>query len=486
MSDLPPTACQPHQQRHLAREAACRAVAGVPASAGCESPPARRPRHTGPRWQRPRRSIERAVRVRSVSFDRWARRRGLAPREIARALRLAPRTLRCWRQQWRKQRLKASLRGRPRVRSTRRERNAVIDFLSSTGPAIPLAALRAGFPEMRPAELKRLLRRYRQECRRQRAARPQCLYWSCPGSVWATDFVEQLGGLSWVFSVRDLASRRQLLWRSVDSPAAATVTAAYEELFREHGPPLAMKSDNGSGFIAAETLDVLARHGVIPLFSPPRRPQYNGGCERGGGILKRYTKQVAACDNRPGVCLPSDLAAARQLANTLTRPWGHDGPSPDDAWNARTPLSRQDREAFQAELARARLIACQLLEYPGDQPLSRIQAARRDRRAVQQALETLGYLQIVTRRDPLLTQPPRGACPAVRPSLPPPLPCTNSDDPPAAPAEKACTLTSGAAHENGPPDSERTPSAHRESMISRVLRRSITPLLRILKPANNP
>ena len=89
--------------------------------------------------------------------------------------------------------------------------------------------------------------------------------------MWATDFVEQLGGLSWVFSVRDLASRRQFLWRSVDSPNAATVTAAYEELFREHGAPLVMKSDNGSGFIAVETLDVPgpSRGGAALLSAAP-------------------------------------------------------------------------------------------------------------------------------------------------------------------------------------------------------------------------
>jgi hypothetical protein len=364
----------------------------------------------------------------------------------------------------------------------RRERNAVLDMLRTTGPAVPLAVLRAQFPRMGCAELQRLLRRYRRECRRQRQARPRRLYWSCAGSVWATDFVEHVGGLNWVLSVRDLASRRQLLWRSVASPSAALVTAALTELFREHGPPLVLKSDNGAAFIASETVELLRRQGVIPLFSPPRRPQYNGGCERGGAILKGYTYQHAVCGNRAGLCRASDLEPARQLANRLTRPWGHRGPSPDDVWQARPLLSAGQREEFCLELARFRRVACQQLEYPLDGPLTRGEAARRDRRAVQAALEALGYLTIMTRRDPQLRRPPTGQRPA--PAGPAPQSAAENPAPAPAPTETPCTITTGGADVSEPLDAPTavTP-AHGEPVLSRVLRRSITPLLQILKAA---
>jgi len=472
----PQSACHRHEQRHLARQAACSATRV------CESSSSQ---HTGSRWQTPRRAAERSARVRSVAFDRCARRLGLAPREIADALRLAPRTMRHWKQQWQKQRLKASTRGRPPARSSRPQRTAVLDLLQTTGPAVPLEVVRAQFPQMRCAELQRLLRRYRHECRRQREARPRRLYWVCVGSVWATDFVEQLGGLGWVLSVRDLASRQQLLWRHVQSPSAEVVIAALTELFLEHGPPLVLKSDNGSAYIAAVTLDFLARQGVIPLFSPPRRPQYNGGCERGGSILKGYTYQVAVRAGRSGVCRVADLEQARQLANALSRPWNRHGPSPDDAWRSRPRLSPRQREAFQAELARTRTAACQLLEYAPDQPLSRAQAARRDRRAVQAVLEALGYLQLVVRRDPLLRRPPSGAPAACLATVPQ----TTGEKSAAAPAplsEKPCTLAAGAVESGSPPQSERNKPAQRESVLSRVLRRSIAPLLRLLKAANIP
>jgi hypothetical protein len=50
------------------------------------------------------------------------------------------------------------------------------------------------------------------------------------------------------------ASRQQLLWLQVESPNAQAVFAALKALILEHGPPLVLKSDNGSAFIAAETL----------------------------------------------------------------------------------------------------------------------------------------------------------------------------------------------------------------------------------------
>src|SRR5262249_26117835 len=141
-------ACRRREQRHMARQEACRQTALCAPTAAS---------HSGSRWQDPQRSIERAVRIHCVAFLRWAKGRGLVLVEIASVLQLSSRTLRHWDLQWRTRRLEAPARGRPPARSSRHDRNAVLALLHTTGPELPLEALRAQFNDMPAAELKRLL-----------------------------------------------------------------------------------------------------------------------------------------------------------------------------------------------------------------------------------------------------------------------------------------------------------------------------------------
>ena len=60
-------------------------------------------------------------------------------------------------------------------------------------------------------------------------------------------------------------------------------------VFAEHGPPLVLKSDNGSHFTGGNFPDLLAAHRVEHLLSPPYWPRYNGAVEAGIHALKdRY------------------------------------------------------------------------------------------------------------------------------------------------------------------------------------------------------
>ena len=45
----------------------------------------------------------------------------------------------------------------------------------------------------------------------------------------------------------------------------------------------------GPAFIAASLHELLSEARVVQLFSPVRRPQYNGALERNNGVLKIYT-----------------------------------------------------------------------------------------------------------------------------------------------------------------------------------------------------
>jgi transposase InsO family protein len=250
--------------------------------------------------------------------------------------------------------------GRPTCRSSPGRRNGVIAWLDELGPAIGVPTLQAGFPWMARAELADLLRRYRRLWRRRHHQALHVLHWQAPGSVWAMDFAEApaaIDGLyDYLLAVRDLASGRQLLWLPLRNANADETSAALASLFALHGAPLVLKTDNGSPFCADATLALLHHAEVIPLFSPPYTPRYNGAIEAGIGSLKTRTEQQASRQGRPGQWTWDDVAAARLEANATARPRGPHGPTPDDAWAARRPLRAAERTLFHALVNRLRQV----------------------------------------------------------------------------------------------------------------------------------
>jgi hypothetical protein len=194
------------------------------------------------------------------------------------------------------------------------------------------------------------------------------------------------------FTVRDLASHWQVEWRGVRSTGAAETCDILDGLFARHGPPLVIKSDNGPAFIAEVMQELLRRHRVTPLFSPKRRPQYNGALERANSTHKVYTHQQAVAEDHPRYWTTANLDAARRLANSITRPWGHAGPSPDEAWQQRDAITDQQRDEFARELESQRDVACTELGFADRENLTPIQQSRLERLAVSQTLQRLGYL----------------------------------------------------------------------------------------------
>ena len=78
---------------------------------------------------------------------------------------------------------------------------------------------------------------------------------------------------------RDLASRYKFAPLVGGRAWGETVALRLEQLFLQHGPPLVLKRDNGPNLNHQAVDEVLARHLVIPLNSPPHYPPYNGGME---------------------------------------------------------------------------------------------------------------------------------------------------------------------------------------------------------------
>jgi hypothetical protein len=80
-------------------------------------------------------------------------------------------------------------------------------------------------------------------------------------------------------------------YKSLPPEDARQVAAYLDAVFRAHGAPLFLKRDNGSPFNHEAMDQVLERHRVLSLNSPPRCPPYNGAIEKGIGDIKRQLDQ---------------------------------------------------------------------------------------------------------------------------------------------------------------------------------------------------
>lgn len=307
-------------------------------------------RKRGCEEQLPKRRAERGVRRFALVFRRWSSKNGRKLRQIAEHLGIPERTLAQWEHDWKQDRLAPKPRGRPAQRADVQARNEVIDYLGQTGPATGVPTLQARFPDLARREVEDLKRRYRKAHARKKHRESCSVEWRQPGAVWAVDFSHApmpVDGLfPYFLAVRDLASGYQLLWLPTIDETAQTATWVLQALFEEHGPPLVLKSDNGSHFTADQTERLLARENVKRLLSPAGTPQYNGALEAANGWMKIRTAEQALRHGRPNDWTCEDAQAARRLANHATRPFGPNGPTRHQLWQQRMSITQEQRETF--------------------------------------------------------------------------------------------------------------------------------------------
>ena len=365
------------------------------------NPGAPKPLKRGWPAQRERREADRDVRCRAVAFDRWACRHGLTHHDAADRLGVARSTLAYWERQWCKDHLALQPRGRSCHRGDRQTRNAAIHLMTILGPRTGLPTLQAVFPKLARGEIQNLQRRFRRLWRRNHRRLLRVLHWHCPGTVWAMDHTEPPcvidGRWPHILAVRDLASRMQLGWLPVESEGAQETCHALEDLFRRHGPPLVLKSDNGSAFIDDDTRRLLARWDVLPLFSPPRTPQYNGSCEAGNGAMKTRTEHQAILGTESGQWTVANLQTAQEIANHIHRPWGHRRPTAAAVWQQRERITVRQRAAFGRAVQKHREQARAELGYTKNERLDRKAQARVDRLAISRACVERGLLTFTGR-----------------------------------------------------------------------------------------
>jgi transposase InsO family protein len=234
------------------------------------------------------------------------------------------------------------------------------------------------------------------------STRSSVLEWRRPGAVWAMDHTEPPepvdGSHRAIFSVRDLASGAQLVWKEEIGPNASEVVRDLEEKFLLHGAPLVLKLDNGSAFIAWERRDLCRSWGVELLWSPPRTPRYNGACEAGIRWLKERTEHVALRSGRPGRWTAEDLRVAEELTNRLPKYAGRNATPRGEVYRARDRIAEGLRAAFRSRLEGERAAERHTRRIAPEQALERREEATIDRQAMRRALVALGILTITTRR----------------------------------------------------------------------------------------
>ena len=316
--------------------------------------PQRDGRRYGPAPQRLRRRCERAARRAAVLLRRGAGRLGYAMNQVALALGMPRRTLGDWEQRWREDHLEARVRGRPARPSGIDRRNELIDAVRLEGLHVGVPTYQSRFPGMARREVENVVRRCKRlGVRRARTAMNR-LRWTTPGTVWAMDHTQPPGLIDGVhpsvFAVRDLASGCQLAWHPLIAESARHTIQVLETLFIRHGAPLVIKSDNGSPFIAEPMIDLLRCWDVTPLLSPPSTPRYNGACEAGIGWMKTRTGHFATLRGCEPSWITPDLHAALEQQNRRGSPSGPTGPTPHQRFEARDPISPEQRAGFAALL----------------------------------------------------------------------------------------------------------------------------------------
>ena len=133
--------------------------------------------------------------------------------------------------------------------------------------------------------------------------------WHRPGVAWSLDTTAY--GSMKISPLRDLASKYQMPMPLVGHTEEGAQIALYlDRVFRKEGAPLFLKRDLGSPLNCLAVDEVLERHRVLPLNSPPGYPRYNGSAERAMQDLKKeldHQHQRALLQNAP-LALELELA----------------------------------------------------------------------------------------------------------------------------------------------------------------------------------
>ena len=131
-----------------------------------------------------------------------------------------------------------------------------------------------------------------------------------PNEIWSADYKGKFRMGNGIYcnplTIADSKSRYLLAIKGMENPNTEGAKPVFERVFREHGLPDQLHTDNGAPFGSALSLHRLTRLsawvieiGVTPVYSDPGHPEQNGRHER----MHRDLKAMAT--RPPGGCLVS-------------------------------------------------------------------------------------------------------------------------------------------------------------------------------------
>lgn len=307
---------------------------------------------------------------------------------------------------WRWEREEGAVRGVGRRWGalTAEQEAEALRILEARSGAIGVEALRGSSARLLEAPvgaLRRLVSAWKRGRRRLNRSRAARLEWRRVQSVWAADFTEAPVAGAGLLVVEDLSSGLVLAAEAVVGFTGAAASAVLAELIGRYGAPLVLKTDNGSGFVAAGFVELLRREGITHLRSPVRRPQYNGSVERTIGHLKERARIFAERGGREGAWSREDVAEAGKWLNEVSRPWGARGPSSRAVWELRQPSSVGEREAFRSKIAARRCEREGVAGSTMSATPSASEKARIERQIIEETLIETGLLVIHRGRQTL-------------------------------------------------------------------------------------
>lgn len=301
------------------------------------------------------RETERAMRMKAVAFARVLARRPWPASWTAARLGMRSETLAEWIAGWRENRLRAQDLGRPALVEAQAHREEIRIWMALLGPGVGIPTLQELFPKVARAELEELHRKNIDAYKTLGSRLVHVLRWTRTGAVWAMDYTKPPqpieGKYPYILLVRDLASGTILWAMPVREATAESTVMALRTLINWYGVPLVIKSDNGSHFIAEEVRQLIDAWDILPLYSPPGTPAYNGACEAGIGSLTTRAYHEAAAADRPEHWTCDDVERARCLFNDTPQPWCN-GMTSERRWFRRRPPTSDERRRFREAVAR--------------------------------------------------------------------------------------------------------------------------------------